>query len=315
MARISFGPTPWSVGGGLAGGLAEGLAVGQGLSLQRQQMELQKQQMQQATEMQKSGQYFKMLEAAVKAGDVAPEVANALINMATQGMGGSAAGAPAGIPPFPSIAERRQKEGAQLDAIIKDPSLSPEQKDARLQLLGIKSPKEMMDFTLPDGRTVRVSAEKGAQLMQQEMLKEIALAAKGGGGKGGGGKEQTMIVPDGQGGFKFVKLPPGKYRNAPSWLGKPEDADQPLPPGTIEKLAPIAEKVGQGKKLTATDQALYDTYGPGISTGGPPGQGGSINPTALRVPSRFNKGPKKKARAAQAPPVQMYEAPPPPDEE
>jgi hypothetical protein len=312
--RVSYKPSPWGMAGGLAGGLAEGLYMGGSLANQRGQLALQQKQMEQQGELHKSAQYFKMLEAAVKAGEVAPEVANALLQMAAQQ--GGAPGARASIPPFPSIDEQQQRKIAQIDAIIKNPNLSPEQRDAHLQMMGIKSPKEMMDFTLPDGRTVRLSAEKGAPLMQQAMLKEIALAAKGGGkGGGGGGKDKisnwvNWHMPDGS----IVQAPYNQKPQGATYFTKTgtsdpyaKDAPQERPFGDKIKILQAQENVrvamASGKPPSMTDVLTLQAAG-----------SGGIGPQGFPVPPSTTKPPKKKG-ATQAPPTKMYEAPPPPDEE
>jgi hypothetical protein len=292
-------------GAGITGageGILEGLDVGTKMRKQR----VEERQVAEEAEQNRLTQALAMIVAGGKAED--PGVVNAINQLLrlNKGAGGVQ------IPPYdPKAAGAKAAEqaGAGYTALNAEadklglPKGSPEREQFIFQKV-LTEKKERSPYVIGD-KTYMLTDEQAARMDMQVQLKEMAHAMRGGGSGGSGGsKESTMIVPDNKGGFKLIKLPPGKYRNAPSWLGKPEDAPQPQSSALYKEALDIQTKIGKG---TATSQDIIRGKELGVEfpKGGltRPGKKGwfydgppQVDPVSVSATKKAKKQPKQMAQ-------------------
>ena len=334
MARISYRPSPWELGGGLAGGIAQGIGMGAQIGMQREQMEQSK-----------LHQALMLLAQGAKSDDPAMQ---AWLGQIAQQVGGKQL---AGMPPAPPTGPEPQlaRAAQKVDALIAmNPQLKEHRDELLTQELGYK------DFKAPWRPTpqmilaaqksgiplsdisklnpqqaeavmqgvgtqagINAGAQAEARLPFQVTLKQTIGGGSGGhGGRGGGGKPKKSDIVN-------WTMADGSIKQA-RYDQQPEGAQfftniSSKGPGGEESALTASDFAKMIELQKVVDDPAAPTIQKAIAKAGLEqlGVGKAVNPTYAQPPGGGLPGPPvpitkqtkvKKGQAVQPPPGA---APPP----
>lgn len=295
MAKISYRPSPFAMGGALLGGIGEGLYMGQDIATKRE-----------ANKQKQLHDALLMLAQGAKSDDPAMQQ---WFSQIAQQVSPQLVGIPM---PRPTPPEALLSKDAMAQMKAAEQAMGRPLTEEEKQLLVLKKqpkePKELVPFQRADGSIIMIDPNRAAQFETQVQLRNMIAAMKGSGGGGGGGgagKISNMVnwhAADGTiiGQGPFTQKPPGAaYMSKISTSTGQEGGGEPLPLNVVQALGAIQGKLQKGEALTPEEQAVKDAYAPGTTA---PGMGGSIDPKKSFVAPTYKKPPKKKGVRATAPP-------------